>query len=163
MAGKAMTLISAAEKRAQSGFTLLELLIVLGILAMMATLIGPGLNSLDSPGFNARMREASALMNNARRRAVVEGRTQTVEFVPAQVTDTELPQTATIGRWSSTEIELWYTTGTDRSRPVDMPLTIGFFPEGGSTGGELEFRLGERRRTLMVDPFSGRVSVADEN
>lgn len=158
-----MTLTSAAEHRQQFGFTLLELLIVLGILAMMAALVGPGLISLDSPGFNAQLREASALLNHARRQAVVEGRPKSVEFIPVQVIQTQSLQTAASSRWSSTDIELWYASGTERSRPLDAPLTLSFFPEGGSTGGELEFRQGERRRTLVVDPFSGRVSVVDEN
>jgi general secretion pathway protein H len=158
-----MTLISATENKSQGGFTLLELLVVLGILAMMAALIGPGLTSLDSPGFNAQLREASSLLNYARRRAIVEGRPLAIEFIPAQVETEEEQSPAVAGRWSSEEIELWYTSGTERERQVDTPLLLSFFPEGGSTGGELEFRLGARQRTLIVDPFSGRVSVADDN
>ncbi|HLT64434.1 MAG TPA: GspH/FimT family pseudopilin [Pseudohongiella sp.] len=158
-----MTLISAADRTHQRGFTLLELLIVLGILAMMASLIGPGLTSLDSPSFNAQLREASSLLNNARRRAVVDGRAQIIEFVPANVEAEDSTNPSVAGRWSSTDIELWYASGTERSRLVETPLQLSFFPEGGSTGGELEFRQGNRQRTLIVDPFSGRVSVADEN
>ena len=158
-----MTLTLAAEHKAQRGFTLLELLVVLGILAMMAALIGPGLTSLDSPGFNAQLREASSLLNYARRRAVVEGRPLTVEFIPANVQADEEQSPAVAGRWASDEIELWYASGTERQRLVDTPLLLSFFPEGGSTGGELEFRLDARQRTLVVDPFSGRVSVADDN
>lgn len=157
-----MTLILATEPPAQRGFTLLELLIVLGILAMMAALVGPGLNSLDSPGFNAQLREASALLNDARRRAVVEGRPQTVEFIPAHVQVPSSQSPAAVSRWISNEIELWYASGTERSRAVDAPLMLSFFPEGGSTGGELAFRLGDRQRTLVVDAFSGRVRITDD-
>src|SRR5690606_17143923 len=125
--------------------------------------IGPGLTSLDSPGFNAQMREASSLLNYARRRAGVEGRPLTIEFIPAHVQAEEEQSPTVAARWNSDEIELWYASGTERQRLVDTPLLLSFFPEGGSTGGELEFRLGARQRTLIVDPFTGRVSVADEN
>lgn len=153
----------------QQGFTLLELLMVLGILAMMATLIGPGLNSLDSPGFNAQVREASSLLNYARRRAVVEGQMQSIEFVPMNVvadTATELSaqqHPGVAGRWTSADMELWYAPATERSRQLDSVLSVSFFPEGGSTGGELEFRQGDRQQILVVDPFSGRVRAQNED
>src|SRR5690554_4904965 len=62
-----------AHARAHSGFTLLELLLVLGIIAMAAVLVIPGLANLDSRGFSAQVRELSGLLNNARRTAVVQG------------------------------------------------------------------------------------------
>ena len=159
-----MTPTLVADRRRQQGFTLLELLLVLGILAMMATLIGPGLNSLDSPGFNAQVREASSLLNYARRRAVVEGQMLSVEFAAMDV----VPETGTesragvVGRWTSADMELWFAPSTERSQRQDSVLTVSFFPEGGSTGGELAFRQGERQRVLIIDPFSGRVSAPDE-
>ena len=160
-----MTPISVAEIRYRHGFTLLELLLVLGIVAMMASLIGPGLNSLDSPGFNAQIREASALLNYARRRAVVEGQTLTIEFVPMNVTDVPDSDSRGVvaGRWHSSDIELWFAPTAQSSRRQDSLLQVAFFPEGGSTGGELTFYQGERQRVLMVDPFSGRVSAQHEN
>lgn len=160
-----MTQTSAVDYPRQRGFTLLELLMVLGILAMMATLIGPGLNSLDSPGFNAQIREASALLNYARRRAVVEGQTQSVQFVPMNApagSAAENPD-GIAGRWASTDIELWFAPSTERSQRQEDVLSVSFFPEGGSTGGELDFRQAERQRILIVDPFSGRVSTRNED
>lgn len=159
-----MTPTLVADSRLQHGFTLLELLLVLGILAMMATLIGPGLNSLDSPGFNAQVRDASSLLNYARRRAVVEGQMLSVEFAAMDVVSETGAESGTgvVGRWTSTDMELWFAPSTERSQRQDSVLTVSFFPEGGSTGGELEFRQGERQRVLLIDPFSGRVSAADE-
>lgn len=159
-----MTPTSVADCQQQQGFTLLELLLVLGILAMMATLIGPGLNSLDTPGFNAQVREASALLNYARRRAVVEGQMLQVEFVPMNAVAVPEDKSAGIaGRWTSPDIELWFAPSTERSQRQDSLLSVSFFPEGGSTGGVLAFRQGERQRVLIVDPFSGRVRVGNED
>lgn len=108
----------------QQGFTLLELLLVLGIMAMLATLIGPGLRTLESPSFNAQIREATGQLNSARRQAVVQGQTTQVHF------DTELIREA---------------------------VTIEFYPEGGSSGGTIQFQQGERQAELHIDAFTGRV------
>ena len=43
----------------QYGFTLLELLLVLSILAMAASLLVPVLSTLEGPSFNAQVREAN--------------------------------------------------------------------------------------------------------
>lgn len=106
------------------GFTLLELLLVLGIMAMLATLVGPGLRTLDSPGFNAQIREAAGQLNSARRQAVVQGQTTQVHFDSLLITEA---------------------------------VTIEFYPEGGSSGGTLQFKQGERQAELYIDPFTGRV------
>lgn len=162
-----MTPTSVADTRLQQGFTLLELLLVLGIIAIMASLMVPGLNSLDAPGFNAQIREASILLNHARRRAVVAGQPFTAEFVPMNVdvddADDTCPPAGVAGRWSSDDIELWFATSSQASQRQQSVLKVVFFPEGGSTGGELSFRQGERQRVLIIDPFSGRVRARDDN
>jgi general secretion pathway protein H len=161
-----MTRISAAEPTLQRGFTLLELLLVLGILGMLATLAVPALRSLDAPGFNAQVRQATGMLNNARRMAVVQGQTTRVEFEMAGASlrlgdDDGLPSTQA-SRWRTENLELWYANSTQSSQRVDERLVISFFPEGGSTGGELIFRQNDRERVVEIDPFSGRVSIQDE-
>lgn len=161
-----MTRISAAESARQRGFTLLELLLVLGILGMLATLAVPALRSLDGPGFNAQVRQAIGLLNNARRMAVVQGQTTRVEFEVADAqpqadAQTAMPSTQA-GLWRSENLELWYANSTQSAQRVDERLVISFFPEGGSTGGELSFRQSDTERIVDIDPFSGRVSIRDE-
>lgn len=161
-----MTRISAAEPTLQRGFTLLELLLVLGILGMLASLAVPALRSLDGPGFNAQVRQATGLLNNARRMAVVQGQTARVEFEfvdaqPQADAQTAMPSTQA-GFWRSDNLELWYANSTQSAQRVDERLVISFFPEGGSTGGELSFRQNNRERIVEIDPFSGRVSIRDE-
>jgi len=161
-----MTRISVAESAWQRGFTLLELLLVLGILGMLATLAVPALRSLDAPGFDAQVRQATGLLNNARRMAVVQGQTTRVEFEIAGANsvvadDGMLPSTQT-ARWRTENLELWYANSTQSNQRVDERLIISFFPEGGSTGGDLMFRQDDRERVVEIDPFSGRVSIRDE-
>jgi len=161
-----MTRILAAESTLQRGFTLLELLLVLGILGTLATLAVPALRSLDGPGFNAQVRQATGLLNNARRMAIVQGQTTRVEFAVADVqaqadVQTAMPSTQA-GFWRSENLELWYANSTQAAQRVDERLVISFFPEGGSTGGELSFRQNNRERIVEIDPFSGRISIRDE-
>lgn len=176
-----MTLISASDKTvslqannsrqafAQGGFTLLELLLVLGILGMAAMLLGPGLATLDSPGFNAQTREATGLLNYARRMAVVQGTPATIEFVVAANadnetnSDTETQQADIVGRWVGDNIELSYRDSAGQDAPVDRRVLVTFYPEGGSTGGELIMQQENRQLTISVDPFSGRVQVLDDD
>ena len=183
-----MTLISAYEIKAsarpkvisrcgrQQGFTLLELLLVLGILGMAAMLLGPGLATLDSPGFNAQTREATGLLNYARRMAIVQGTPAAIEFSAAPVdegsarasrnnddSDASAQQADIVGRWVGDSIALDYRDSAGQDEPVTNRILITFFPEGGSTGGELIMTQGNRRLTISVDPFSGRVRVLDED
>jgi general secretion pathway protein H len=153
----------------QGGFTLLELLLVLGILGMAAMLLGPGLATLESPGFNAQTRQATGLLNYARRIAVVQGTPASIEFLAVPVGspgngagDPEQRQPDTVGRWVADNIELSYRDSAGQDSPVNNSIHITFYPEGGSTGGELIMQQENRILTISVDPFSGRVQVLDD-
>ena len=58
-----------------SGFTLLEILLVLGIIAIGASLLVPNFGVLESRGFSFQVRDAVSKFNFARRSAVINGRT----------------------------------------------------------------------------------------
>ena len=160
----------------QLGFTLLELLLVLSILAMAASLLVPVLNTLDGPSFNAQVREANNLLNFARRNAVVTGQVVGIEFILTEPiesdesgsgpnsnnnrSDDEAMMNSTVLRqWQGHDIELWYEDDSNNTEEIEDKLLIEFFPEGGSTGGELLFRQGGRESLILIDPFSGRVTV----
>ncbi len=164
-----MTLISATDRHRSRGFTLLELMIVLAILAMGSMLVVPGLTGMDSRTFNAQVREASSLLNYARRTAVVTGRPAIASFQsqPAQTdadanADLRTSEAArsTLGPddiWSSRGVEIAYRDSTQQLVDVENAIDITFFPEGGSTGGALILTLDDREAIIVIDPFSGRV------
>lgn len=146
-----------------AGFTLLELIIVLAILAMGSVLLIPSIGNMSSRTFTAQVREVGALLNYARRTAVVTGQASRVQFSPDPADD-DAEQTITarseLGRsqsWRARGIELAYEDSTQRRSVVEEGVTITFFPEGGSTGGALILTLDRREAVVSIDPFSGKV------
>lgn len=156
-----MTRTSASEW----GFTLLEVLLVMAILAMASLVVVPNLGRLDVRTFGAQVREATALLNYARRLAVVEGQPATARLHPGTRDDDtdpdggDLPPAA--AEWFSGATRLSYEDSTEQVTDVDAPLDLVFFPEGGSTGGVLILRNDDREARIVVDPFTGRVTLAD--
>ena len=57
-AAKAMTPIFHSNAHRQRGFTLLELILVMGIVALAAALIAPNLTGLDGRNFDAQLKAA---------------------------------------------------------------------------------------------------------
>ncbi len=156
-----------AIKGSTAGFTLLELMIVLAILAMGSVLLIPSIGNMSSRTFTAQVREVNALLNYTRRTAVVTGQPANVQFFPAEDEDEVSPSVSeTIEsslssgeRWQARGIELAYEDSTELQHEVDDGITITFFPEGGSTGGSLILSLGEREAVISIDPFSGKVAT----
>lgn len=151
------------------GFTLLELLLVLTILGMASVLVVPNLGGLESRTFNAQVRQATSLLNYARRIAVVSGQSSTVSFHALGEDDeaesaadesNDLAANANIvGEWNSTGLTLRFRDSTDREIDVEEKIEISFYPEGGSTGGTLLLRQGRQQVEIIIDPFSGRIST----
>ena len=169
LAVRAMTPTSATRKNLR-GFTLLELMIVLAILAMGSMLLIPNIGNMSGRTFNAQVREANALLNYTRRIAVVTGQPATASFFSASEDDDE-SETDTarsdLGRdesWRARGLVLSYRDSTDQTVEVEDSIAITFFPEGGSTGGALVLNLKDRQATISIDPFSGKVEtqIADD-
>lgn len=149
---------------------------MLAILAMGSMLVIPGLTGMDSRTFNAQVREAGSLLNYARRTAVVTGRpavasfeSQSEESQPERSEESEAEEAdirtseaarSTLGPdapWSSRGVEIAYRDSTRQLVEVEDTIDITFFPEGGSTGGELILTLDDLEAVIVIDPFSGRV------
>ncbi len=155
------------------GFTLLEILMVMGIIAMASILVVPNLGGLESRTFNAQTRQAMSLLNHARRIAVVTGQTSTIRF-NADLGEENAAQTRSesrdsegrvqrykaniVGEWNSSGIDISFRDSTDREETIEDSIEVTFYPEGGSTGGILLLAQQEREVQLIVDPFTGRIS-----
>ncbi len=169
-----MTPISASSNNGgtitplfSAGFTLLEILLVLTIIGMASILVVPNVGNLEARTFSTQIRQASTLLNYARRTAVVQGQPASIEFYAereeGREDDDMVSSRTAVGSWESTGAEIIFIDSTERETPVEDKIEITFFPEGGSTGGTLILALDQRRATIEIDPFSGRVSNGGED
>ena len=134
LAAKIMTPISETRNplTRAAGFTLLELTLVLLILGLASVLVVPNLGGLESRNFNAQVREATSLLNYARRIAVVKGVPGKAIFHIAE-DDSELDQvasrSASSGSWVSQGIAVEYRDSTEQLVEVeDQRIAIGQQP-----------------------------------
>ena len=145
-----------------AGFTLLEILLVVAILGMASILVVPNLTGLESRTFNAQVRQATSLLNYARRIAVVSGQPSTASFHVSEGSTAEervaTGSPTSVGRWDSNGTTLSFRDSTEREAEVDEMIEITFYPEGGSTGGTLLLSQAGQLANIIIDPFTGRVS-----
>lgn len=157
------------ELARQRGFTLLEILLVLAIIAMASIFVVPNLGGFDARTFNTQLRQAHSLLNYARRTAVVTGQASTVSFNVVPLDDqsdrepdsSQLSLSNVVAQWNGAGIELRFRDSTDREIEIEEVTEVTFYPEGGSTGGRLLFAQAEQSGIIDIDPFTGRVSTRD--
>ena len=160
------------ELARQRGFTLLEILLVLAIIAMASIFVVPNLGGFDARTFNTQLRQAHSLLNYARRTAVVTGQASTVRFnvIPldergeqsgTESDSSQLSLSNVVAQWNGSGIALRFRDSTDREIEIEEVTEVTFYPEGGSTGGSLLFAQAEQSGIIDIDPFNGRVSTRD--
>lgn len=162
-----MTPTSRCKRRAQGGFTLLELLVVLSIIAIATGLIVPNLAITDNAAFNAEVRRAASALTYARRMAIVKGAPQSARLFALNPEAPDYEERLreanaddAAARWISSDMELGYQSELALdSEPVEE-LTVTFFPQGGSTGGLLAFARERRSALIRVNAITGRIDTA---
>jgi general secretion pathway protein H len=143
--------------RAQAGFTLLELMAVLALMALLMGLVLPGLvRSWEREKNRAALRELTAALRTARSEAVTRG------------LKVRLFLNLKTGRYrlegSTREGTLTGMSLTDASlvwqNPEKSQGYIVFFGDGSSSGGKLGLVEPTGRRYLLeVEPITGKVSL----
>ncbi len=147
----------------QRGFTLLEILLVLSIIAMASIFVVPNLGGFEARTFNTQLRQANSLLNYARRTAVVTGQASSVSFnvLSEQERERDGEHSSSnniVAEWNGPGIKLRFRDSTDREIDIEASTEVTFYPEGGSTGGVLLFAQADQVGVIDVDPFSGRVT-----
>jgi general secretion pathway protein H len=135
----------------QRGFSLLELIVVLSILALAAGLAAPSISrSTDALRLRAEVAGFSAVLRHAREQAITTRQPHQVVVEPADhqvrvYAGEELRRTRNIPtRWSI-------------DAPGDASLAVRFEPHGTSTGGDYRIVADNIVWRVTVDAFTGRV------
>jgi general secretion pathway protein H len=143
----------------EKGFTLLELLVVLVILALAVTVSAPLLSGgKDKADFKASVQTVVTALREARSLSLITGRSQ------ALVVDVERSavRIGDVGRAAGLPKSVRLSLITVAQERIDRgDGAIRFFPDGSSTGGRVSLLQGTRRSDVNVDWLSGRISVSD--
>ena len=150
---------SAGRAARQRGFTLVELIVVLGIIAMITLLAAPHLGNM-APKLELRgvAEEVRGDIRRLRNTALRESRETVVLFDVAAGTWAD-GSGRELGRLPA-EVSLAAEVARQEQRSEDIG-GVRFYPDGTSTGGTLTLSRGERRLELAVDWFDGQVAVAE--
>jgi general secretion pathway protein H len=143
----------------QHGVTLLELLVVLALMALLATVTLPLLGSgVSTTAMKGAARELAAGLRQARTEAMASRR-ETLVMIDLEgrrfvVGDEPKPRAMPDG----IEVKL-FTAQMDIVN--DKVGGIRFYPDGGSNGGRVTLAAGERRFEVDIDWLTGRVAILD--
>ena len=140
----------------QRGFSLLELVVVLSILALAAGLVAPSISrSTDALQLRAEIAGFSAVLRHAREQAITTRQPHRVVVEPAAhqvrvLAGDEVRRTRAIpARWSI-------------DAPGEGSLAVRFEPHGTSTGGHYRIVVGDIVWRVTIDAFTGRVRTIRE-
>jgi general secretion pathway protein H len=129
--------------RRDNGQTLLEMLVALAITAMVSLLVFPGLErGISALGFRRAVHLVESDFYKAHAMAIARQ-------APVFVTPSRN------GRGSQNSLVLRVPDGVSFTA---VPPTIGFFPDGSSTGGTLVLQGQGRKAAFTIDPVTGNLS-----
>ena len=146
---------------AQAGFTLLELMAVLGLMALLLGLVLPSLlHSWEREKNRASLRELTTTLRTARSEAVTKGRKVRL-FLNLKTGRYRLEGSAREGAVTGVSLSnaslVW-------QNPEKSQGYIAFFGDGSSSGGKLGLAEPTGRRYLLaVEPITGRISLGTAN
>lgn len=140
------------------GFTLLELLVVLAIVALGFVYVAPNFaRMLESVRFNSAVREVTSGLRQVRGIAVSQGR-EAVFFLDVENHLFRIDRSKLQPLPQAIELTL-QTAQSELAGPGQG--NIRFFPDGSATGGRIVLALGKLKRRVDIHWLTGRVTVDD--
>lgn len=143
---------------ARAGYTLMELVVVLALLAVTAALVAPAVGrTAEDVMARAEVASVAAVLRGAREQAVT--RQQTIQVSLERDAHSLLLRHAGRDGQEGEPIRRTFSAllHTDSSA---IPAAIVFLPHGMSSGGRLTVETrGPRRYVVAVDPLTGRVTA----
>ncbi len=146
--------------RKEIGFSLLELIVVMVILGMMIALVIPNIGSGQVTILNSQVRGAMAVLKHARRSAIVEGKQRVAILQEGKNTDKAI---VAPGHWVSNGATLQWADketvaeNSDKGKKKAAIHKITFYPEGGSSGGELILIYQGHKAKISINPLTGKI------
>jgi general secretion pathway protein H len=144
---------------AQRGFTLIEVVVVLGVIALVTALVLPMMSGTQSKAdVQASARDLAAALRLTRNFAMTHGHT---EAFTVDTTSGAFRAGSSAGpRRVASGVNLVLITATQEQ--IDEHTgSIRFFADGSSTGGGIRLSKGNNRDQVLVDWLTGRISIGD--
>ena len=147
--------------RAQAGFTLLELMAVMGLMALLLGLVLPNLlHSWERESHRAGLRALTTTLRTARSEAVTRGLKVRL-FLNLKTGGYRLEGSKQGGTLTGMSLE---GAGLVWQNPEKSQGYIAFYGDGSSSGGKLALvEPNGRRHLLEVKPVTGKVSWGSES
>ena len=147
--------------RLSGGFTLLEILVVLGIAALLLTLVPLAFSgSVDLVRSRGAARELAATLQAAGNLAVAHNRIVEVSLDAGEGRYTVGTDNNARTLPKGVRLQL---VDVDRGDDGDAQGRIRFYPDGSSSGGRLLVEDGKRRFLIAVHWLLGRVSITRDD
>ncbi|MCU7940604.1 MAG: prepilin-type N-terminal cleavage/methylation domain-containing protein [gamma proteobacterium symbiont of Bathyaustriella thionipta] len=139
-----------------NGFTLMELMIVMAIIALASAVIIPRIGSNDGKLYRAQLSTLTVALNYNRRSAVVMNQAFEMTLFPYSADSTHKLKK---GDWASQGADIQWQSGTTKLQ--NKSFSINYFPQGGATEGTIKIQHGRYIAQLIIDGITGKVTVEE--
>ena len=148
-------LAAGSDRRAEAGLTALELVVALGVAALIAGITVPWFGGVaESVAFRTAARGLAADLRAARGEALRGGAPVAIAFDPAG----RFYGRAGTGPWVELPQDLALRWQPPEGAAPGAPLA--FFPDGSSSGGRLWLAGARQTAGIALDPLTGRAIAA---